>query len=128
MKRLSDMSDAEILKELRKKPKKWTFKTHDEYIERLNELHKQAKKKFYSEVYKDVNDAKFAKRTEHQRTLDKLKEVDKVYKDANETTPKEIIEKIAELELKGEREIAAASNFEGLLKIYNKIFTTYIRR
>ena len=46
MKRLSDMSGAEILKELRKKPKKWTFKTHDEYIERLNELHKQAKKKY----------------------------------------------------------------------------------
>ena len=46
MKRLSDMSDAEILKELRKKPKKWTFKTHDEYIERLHELHKQAKKKY----------------------------------------------------------------------------------
>ena len=44
MKRLSDMSDDEILKELRKKPEKWTFKTHDKYMERLNELHKQANK------------------------------------------------------------------------------------
>ena len=39
---LSDMSDEEICKELKKKPEKWTFKTHDEYMERLNELHKQA--------------------------------------------------------------------------------------
>ena len=42
MKRLSDMSDEEILNELKKKPEKWTFKTHDEYMERLNQLHKQA--------------------------------------------------------------------------------------
>ena len=39
---LSDMSDEEIRKDLKKKPEKWTFKTHDEYMERLNELHKQA--------------------------------------------------------------------------------------
>ena len=43
MKRLSDMSDAEILKELKKQPKKWTFKTHEKYMERLSKLHKQAK-------------------------------------------------------------------------------------
>ena len=42
MKRLSDMSDEEILKELKKKPEKWTFNSHDEYMERLNELHKKA--------------------------------------------------------------------------------------
>ena len=36
------MSDEEILKELKKKPEKWTFKTHDKYMERLDELHKQA--------------------------------------------------------------------------------------
>lgn len=46
MKRLSDMSDTEILKELRKQPEKWTFKTHDKYIERLNKLHKQVKMKY----------------------------------------------------------------------------------
>ena len=39
---LSDMSDEEIRKDLKKKPEKWTLKTHDEYMERLNELHKQA--------------------------------------------------------------------------------------
>jgi len=39
---LSDMSDEEICKELKKKPEKWTLNSHDEYMERLNELHKQA--------------------------------------------------------------------------------------
>ena len=46
-KRLSDMSDEEIRNELKKKPKKWTFKTHDEYMERLNKLHKQARMHHY---------------------------------------------------------------------------------
>ena len=43
-KQLSDMSDEEIREELKKKKKKpeWTFDSHDEYMERLKELHKQA--------------------------------------------------------------------------------------
>ena len=44
---LSDMSDEEIRKDLKKKPEKWTLKTHDEYMERLNELHKQARMHHY---------------------------------------------------------------------------------
>ena len=42
MKRLSDMSDEEIRAELKKKPEEWTFDSHDQYMERLKELHKQA--------------------------------------------------------------------------------------
>ena len=42
MKRLSDMSDEEIRAELKKPEKKWTFDSHEEYMERLKELHKQA--------------------------------------------------------------------------------------
>ena len=43
-KQLSDMSDEEIRAELKKKKKnpEWTFDTHDEYMVRINELHKQA--------------------------------------------------------------------------------------
>lgn len=42
-KRLSDMSDEEIRKAFKKKPEKWTLKTHDKYMERLNELHRNAR-------------------------------------------------------------------------------------
>mgnify|MGYP003659858795 CR=1 FL=1 len=45
--RLSDMSDEEIRQELKKKPDKWTFKSHDKYMERLAELHKQARMHHY---------------------------------------------------------------------------------
>ena len=41
-KQLSDMSDEEIKEEFKKKPEEWTFDSHDEYMERLKELHKQA--------------------------------------------------------------------------------------
>jgi len=40
---LEKMSDEEIRQELKKKPDKWTFKSHDKYMERLAELHKQAR-------------------------------------------------------------------------------------
>ena len=53
MKRLSDMSDEEILKELKKKPEKWTFKTHDEYMERLNKLHQQARRYLHGRIEKN---------------------------------------------------------------------------
>ena len=53
MKRLSDMSDEEIRKELKKKPDKWTLKSHDQYMERLGELHKQARKHRYGKSGKN---------------------------------------------------------------------------
>ena len=42
MKRLSDMSDEEILKELKNHPENHTYITHYQYMNRLSELHKQA--------------------------------------------------------------------------------------
>ncbi len=40
---LEKMSDEEIRQALKKKPDKWTFKSHDKYMERLNELHRNAR-------------------------------------------------------------------------------------
>ena len=45
--KLSDMSDEEIRQELKKKPDKWTLKSHDQYMESLAELHKQARMHHY---------------------------------------------------------------------------------
>jgi len=50
---LGDMTDEEIRQALKKKLKKWTFKTHDEYMERLNELHQQARRHLRGKIEKN---------------------------------------------------------------------------
>ena len=51
--KLSDMSDEEIRLALKKKPEKWSFKTHDEYMERLNKLHQQARRHLHGRIEKN---------------------------------------------------------------------------
>jgi sulfur relay (sulfurtransferase) DsrC/TusE family protein len=79
----------------------------------------KAKKEFYKDVYKDVNNKKA--KTKYQQTLDSLKETEKALEEAGVKIPKEVGERIAELELAKERDLGAASQFNTLMKDYGKI-------
>ena len=79
----------------------------------------KTKKEFYKEFRTDAFGKKV--KTEHQETIDKLKEVEKNLEESGVEVPKEIGEKIAELELKKERDLGAASDFNTLIQDYGKI-------
>ena len=81
--------------------------------------YEKARKEFYKDVYKDVNNKKI--KTKYKQTLDSLKETEKALEEAGVKVPKEVGERIAELELTRERDLGAASQFNTLMKDYGKI-------
>ena len=85
------------------------------YLKHIYTFHK----KFYKDVYKDVNNKKI--KTKYKQTLDSLKETEKALEEAGVKVPKEVGERIAELELTRERDLGAASQFNTLMKDYGKI-------
>ena len=81
--------------------------------------YEKAKKEFYKDFRTDA----FGKKVKNinAETIEKLKDTSKSLEEAGVKVPKEIGEKIAELELAKERDLGAASEFNTLMKDYGKI-------
>ena len=79
--------------------------------------------KYEGGIYSNVNNKKVKSKTAIE--LESLKNIDESFKELGEVPPKEVLDRIASLEIEGESSSAAYGLFEKNLKTYNKLLSEF---
>ena len=79
--------------------------------------------KYEGGIYSNVNNKKVKSKTAVE--LESLKNIDESFKELGEVPPKEVLDRIASLEIQGESSNAAYTLFEKNLKTYNKLLSEF---